>query len=201
MSTRSSCDAVTSSPSFRPSSPPAPSSTPVTTTLRSIGCSSSSTWTRCAATSRSGVLEATSSSSASVSRPTTRCAASLRLGSRVRVATGQAAGRRRQSATSRQGRLRSSPGHRHTGRVTKRCGRKSSPTISGAIPPRSMFCTVTRRSRRTGSTRTGAAASPSAGRPAGRAVEKIIEKAREIVAHQLEVSRRGPRLRRTARSR
>ena len=56
-------------------------------------------------------------------------------------------------------------------------------------------------SHATGSTPTGAAASPSAVSRSGYAGEKVIEKARQIVAHQLEVVGRRPRATRTARSR
>ena len=118
---------------------------------------------RCVPSRPSGAHAATRRSWASGSRPTSRCAGSPRRESSERSATSRAAGTRPRSAACRAAPCRCSPARRRTGKGTRRRGRRSPPTSSATASTRSRYCTATRRSARSGWTRTAAAASPSAG--------------------------------------
>ena len=130
----------------------------------------------------------TRSRSASASRPTTRCAASRRRASSARSATRSEAGTRRRSASSRSARSRSSRARRRTARATRRRGRRSSPTSSACDVDDVEVLHGDTAVSQLGMDTYGSRSLAVGGIALYHASQKIIAKARQIVAHQLEVS-------------
>ena len=155
---------------------------------RSTSSSRCSTSTRSGRSRRSGARTAARSSSASASRPTTRCAGSPRRGSSARSATPRAAGTAPRSAACRPARCRSSPGTSPHGQGHE--------TAWAQIVADQLGCDIDAVEVLHGDTSIssigldtyGSRSLPVGGVALWHAGEKVIEKARQIVAHQWEVA-------------
>ena len=187
---RSSCGARTSSRSSRRRSRPGSRSTPATTRRRSTSCSSCSISTRIRA-EQAGAARARRrrSSSASASPPTTRCAGSRPRGSSARSATRPAAGTAPRSASSRTGSVQVITGTSPHGQGHETAWAQIAADQLGVRHRRRRGAARRHgRSRSYGLDTYGSRSLPVGGVALWHAAEKVIEKARQIVAHQLEVS-------------
>ncbi len=142
------------------------------------------------------------STAASASAPTPRSAATRPRGPSAPAASAcrPAAGSRPRCASTPAARRRSTRARRRTARATRRASPRSSPTVWASPRRRWRSSTATRRPARWGSTPTGRARSPSAARPPRGPPDKIQDKARAIVAHQLEADPADIELRATSTS-
>ena len=162
--------------------------TPATTTPRRTRRSSWSTTTSCAPDSAIRTSTAPPSASASASRPTSRCAASPRRGCWPRSTTRPAAGRRRRCACCRPARCRSSPAPSPHGQGHETSWSMIVADRLGVSPDDVDVLHSDTAIARSGSTPTGRARSPSAAWRSRMACDKVIDKAKQIAAHQLEAN-------------
>ena len=168
----------------------ASSTTPATTRRRWTCCS-----THFDADAEQGRGARAASCAASASRPTPRSAAWRRRASPGRRASAcrPACGSRRWCACTSPARSPSTPAPRRTARGWRRRWRRSSPTGSGTDPQNVEVIHGDTGTGPQGLGTYGSRSTAVGGESVARATAKIVDKARQIVAHQLEAARRGHR--------